>query len=298
MSNIKRLSIFALFIIVVFSSFIASAYYNSQTGRWLTRDPLGITPAANKNPFNIHSQYKDGLNLYQYVLSRPVVASDPLGLSTCNGKYIAGRGKFKPASLGSTLSTWARGDIGSTLDLIFRPDKKVKKHCFCDKITFAQIFKEYKRTKTLNKGIFEPWQIDEGFPYRLSEPWIRTIKKESYFARMHDDPGLTRWGRLRYYYLNQDFETCAVCVEGREKGANYGCVKWGHTLTELTKLSQKRAPKVAKYYVIRYIWDQREHGFDDSGDPDEIPKVYIESRDGTPPSTEFHSIVDKYLKDL
>ena len=56
-------------------------YYNSEIGRWLTRDPLGITPEAERpNRFSITNQYKDGLNIYSYVNENPVTNTDPYGL--------------------------------------------------------------------------------------------------------------------------------------------------------------------------------------------------------------------------
>ena len=41
-------------------------YYDPETGRWLTHDPLG---------------YVDGMNLYEYVRSMPVSTIDPTGLT-------------------------------------------------------------------------------------------------------------------------------------------------------------------------------------------------------------------------
>ena len=56
-------------------------YYDHHTGRFLSHDPLGITPNPPKpNNFGIIGQYKDGLNLYEYVRSNPVVYADVLGL--------------------------------------------------------------------------------------------------------------------------------------------------------------------------------------------------------------------------
>ncbi|MHC4867796.1 MAG: RHS repeat-associated core domain-containing protein, partial [Planctomycetota bacterium] len=57
-------------------------YYDYYTGRWLTHDPRGITPGRGAaNPLNIYEQYRDGLNLYEYVMSRTVVMVDPSGLA-------------------------------------------------------------------------------------------------------------------------------------------------------------------------------------------------------------------------
>ena len=59
-------------------------YYDTDTGRFIQRDPLGITPNAGEiNPFATDSQYKDGLNLLGYVLSNPINHSDSLGLLSC-----------------------------------------------------------------------------------------------------------------------------------------------------------------------------------------------------------------------
>jgi len=56
-------------------------YYDYYTGRWLTHDPLGITPnPPMPNVFDAIGQYKDGLSLYQYVKSNPLVNSDSMGL--------------------------------------------------------------------------------------------------------------------------------------------------------------------------------------------------------------------------
>jgi len=45
-------------------------YYDYYTGRFTTHDPLGITPAGGMpNPFSIIVQYRDALNLYEYVRS-------------------------------------------------------------------------------------------------------------------------------------------------------------------------------------------------------------------------------------
>ena len=46
----------------------------------LQHDQLGINPAGGiRNPFRITNQYMDGLNLYEYVKSSPIIHLDPLG---------------------------------------------------------------------------------------------------------------------------------------------------------------------------------------------------------------------------
>jgi hypothetical protein len=74
---------------------IASAYYAAHMGRWTSRDPFGeigrIGVEARPNPgtngdflardrFDPMGAYHDGMNLYQYVRSKPVNAVDPSGL--------------------------------------------------------------------------------------------------------------------------------------------------------------------------------------------------------------------------
>jgi len=56
-------------------------YYDPQTGRWLTHDPLGITPNPPKpNTFDIVTQYKETTNLYEYGSNDPVMHIDPMAL--------------------------------------------------------------------------------------------------------------------------------------------------------------------------------------------------------------------------
>jgi RHS repeat-associated protein len=55
--------------------------YNYMLGRWMQIDPLGIVPNnSNINPFGIRGQYKDGLDLYEYVTDNPATKTDPYGL--------------------------------------------------------------------------------------------------------------------------------------------------------------------------------------------------------------------------
>jgi RHS repeat-associated protein len=69
-------------------------YYDYYTGRWLTQDPLGITPNPQKpNEFGITNQYRDGINLYEYVMSRATSGLDPKGLKWCPlWPFCRGRG--------------------------------------------------------------------------------------------------------------------------------------------------------------------------------------------------------------
>lgn len=59
------------------------ANYDTKAGRFLQKDPLGTVPdgATVGNAFSPETQYKDGLNGYQYVGSKPVMSIDPSGLT-------------------------------------------------------------------------------------------------------------------------------------------------------------------------------------------------------------------------
>ncbi len=56
-------------------------YYDTETGRFLQHDPLGVRPDGGRNnPFDSKKQYLDRGNLYEYVGGNPTVRLDPLGL--------------------------------------------------------------------------------------------------------------------------------------------------------------------------------------------------------------------------
>ncbi len=66
-------------------------HFRPKHGRWLQRDPIGafsmLAPASyhRRGPrlsaVNLMTQYKDGMNLYQYARSRSTVWGDPYGLA-------------------------------------------------------------------------------------------------------------------------------------------------------------------------------------------------------------------------
>jgi RHS repeat-associated protein len=86
--------------------------YDSQTGRFLQRDPLGINPTGDSH--NLYSplrQYKDGLNIYQYCRSNPLLDADPLGLTSIE-LYT------------NTYFPWHKGFIIDGKDIDFGPDEQ------------------------------------------------------------------------------------------------------------------------------------------------------------------------------
>ena len=64
-------------------------YYEYDTGRWLTHDPIGnITGPQNSYRIVHFRQYHDGLSLYEYVKSSPVNRFDSSGMQSSNQHKI------------------------------------------------------------------------------------------------------------------------------------------------------------------------------------------------------------------
>jgi RHS repeat-associated protein len=95
-------------------------YYDSYTGRWLTHDPLGITPNPQwPNEFNPVGQYRGGQNLYLYAMNNPMTQDDPFGLDywgdhDCpwNEQRCKERYKEQVAKLGNSLLKCAGESVG------------------------------------------------------------------------------------------------------------------------------------------------------------------------------------------
>jgi RHS repeat-associated protein len=88
-------------------------YYDSYTGRFTTHDPLGITPNAQwPNGFGPIGQYKDVVNVYEYISSNPLLGTDPLGLIG-----------FPPIGLGPASSLLKCGIFAKIADVILAGKK-------------------------------------------------------------------------------------------------------------------------------------------------------------------------------
>ncbi len=87
--NMKRIHLVAVLVVLVAMGIFAadaSAYYNPSMGRFMSRDPgagsatrIGAGGRAVTGGFIPRDQYHDGMNLYQYVGSNPIIAVDPSG---------------------------------------------------------------------------------------------------------------------------------------------------------------------------------------------------------------------------
>ena len=78
MNRCHKTFFFVIFILMGIN--LSFAMYDSQAGRFMQRDPLGINPAGGmRNPFKPTEQYTDGMNGYEYVKSNPCKYLDSVG---------------------------------------------------------------------------------------------------------------------------------------------------------------------------------------------------------------------------
>ena len=70
-----------------------------KLARWMQNDPLGTVPEGYMNPSNPIGQYKDGVNVYEYVVSSPIDTVDEMGLSP-TAIALSQLGQSVPMALG------------------------------------------------------------------------------------------------------------------------------------------------------------------------------------------------------
>lgn len=164
--------------------------------------------------------------------------------------------------------------------------------CCCTRVGLIQVHRSKSKyrlfTLPLGTEIFR-WGdfggIDKGVPYPHStQARPCGVKSEVVRATMSDMPNgvvltILQWTLIS---LRQEFEVCAVCLQGKEYAAHnafvvYGCIKWGHFI-ELTFGDPSRHPYDEKeeapgYTYTRYIegttttfYQSLDVEFDDSHD--------------------------------
>lgn len=182
--------------------------YDLNTGKWLSRDPIGIG---------------GGFNIYAYCYDNPVSRKDPLGLDT-----------WKVNAKSDYTSTWENGvKAGIAIEINFAADR-TRQHC-CKKIRFAQ--------RANNGGSWmddlEKPQLPDGQepgskpgtqPYYANQGDRTTANTTNYNETMYDNPNSSNFVGLGLGKLFR-FTTCAFCLD---KGDAYperlGCIHWGFTV--------------------------------------------------------------------
>ena len=133
--NLARLLLLCLAVVTLWPATAQARVYNPQTGRFLQRDPLGVSvmPVANhggplpgiaavsNKPMVVpghlsgrpwpqpHLQYSDGMNLYQYVQGNPLRYTDPPGTGPLKWLYTGdwnASDEVYDAALGGAASTY------------------------------------------------------------------------------------------------------------------------------------------------------------------------------------------------
>jgi RHS repeat-associated protein len=83
-------------------------YYQPETGRFMQRDPLGVSPTNREEPIDVESQYAVGFNCYEYVRSNPILMKDPTGLIFLPPSNISGYYKEPCEGCSSSLVIMTR----------------------------------------------------------------------------------------------------------------------------------------------------------------------------------------------
>lgn len=177
----------------------ARRHFDPKHGRWLQRDP---------------THYVDGMNLYEYAQSNPIVKFDPYGL----------------ASLAvSVIKDDIYLAIGTRINV-----KTPKSKCgsTCKKVKWMQ-FLVYEKWVTFNP-LSESPDVNIASWVRDGNPWytkdvsgpVTSSNWETW--TFEDQPGTNIWTHWKTFEVTQDFETCAVCFDRNGKACTIGCARWGH----------------------------------------------------------------------
>jgi hypothetical protein len=239
--------------------------------------------------------------LYEYLGSNPLANMDAIGLFGGSGYTLPGPpappipvtpvppspgpglGGIYVPNMGD-ISIWfgRNGETETVLDsstkIAFFPSKCGKK-C-CDKIVFVQIAYSYSYTFMwpLDPISIKPWHVDKGVPFPQSRPWPGGWSRELRVscAQLCDDPYWAGWLKPKVFF--QQFNSCAICVEGQDRGANYGCVHWWHKFV---------APSggAGDYTVTRHAFETTRMGYGDNQ-----PKIKITHHGPEAPQSMFEIV--------
>jgi RHS repeat-associated protein len=127
-------------------------HYDQYTGRWFTHDPLGIVPNVQKlNRLDPLGQYTDGMSLYEYAGSNPVLYVDP------DGRFMIYVYDYIIKKLGEMVvdalaqEFWESGLLSKTTEENIKPDAPCQpgmylspKYKIDRKVFFAVRTREYR----------------------------------------------------------------------------------------------------------------------------------------------------------
>ena len=106
----RRLLVIAVLVVL---STQTMGMYDAKQGRFMQQDPLGTVPNAPKpNEFEPTAQYTNGVNVYEYVGSKPISVFDPYGLMW----KISRNGSFQ-ANATILISSETIADLSSKIGL-------------------------------------------------------------------------------------------------------------------------------------------------------------------------------------
>jgi hypothetical protein len=153
--------------------------------------------------------------------------------------------------------------IGSSAWIKFSPDAdsfEKDSCCCCTKIGFAQGVAEIVAYSGSVSDFVKKWPNgmlqDIGLPYpHGSSTTFNPCSRAGGALIMEDQPNAPLHYRgigNQLVGLAQRFETCVVCMAGKEKGAVYGCLTWGHNIWF--------SKSIRKYRVRRWIGLQKKTG--------------------------------------
>lgn len=207
--------------------------YCAYIGLWLSTDPLGIHP---------------GRSGYVYSSNAPTSLTDATGLRPCNQCKPPVN---SPVDLRDTFSATlgprdASNDIyprvGSTFFLNWSLRRDIAAGvtpfkngatcpCCCKKVGVIQIVRQKATGFPASMWNQPNWKLDQALPY----PHGSNITGDPCAGEgvsTNDAPNYAKY--LEPIWFKQEFESCVVCLEGRERGPYgrviYGCLQWHHEL--------------------------------------------------------------------
>jgi len=105
--------------------------------------------------------------------------------------------------------------------------------CCRHEVSFIQVAYMYDKYSSVWFAKQRQWHIDpEGGLFHADK--VCTSTKPGIIAQRQDVPGQKVIDLS--YKLVQKFDTCAVCSKGLNRGAVYGCARWGHRFSTVTSV--------------------------------------------------------------